>query len=51
MCDIEEHCTPAFMKFGNYLNHVLVDEYHYQVEKLSFKDTTMKMYHAKLEKV
>ena len=42
-------CNAAFITFGNYINHVLINDHSRIAEKLSLKDTTMKMYHSKLE--
>ena len=50
-CDVEQGCTAEFVKFGNYINHILIGKHRFTVEKLSLKDTAMKMYHSKLEEV
>ncbi|CAF3087470.1 unnamed protein product [Rotaria sp. Silwood2] len=50
-CDVEQGCTAEFVKFGNYINHILIGKHRCTVEKLSLKDTAMKMYHSKLEEV
>ena len=50
-CDVAEGCTAEFMKFGNYLNHIIIGNHRLTVEKSSMKDTAMKIYHSKLEKV
>jgi hypothetical protein len=50
-CDVEQGCTAEFVKFGNYINHILIGKHRRIVEKFSLKDTAMKMYHSKLEQV
>ncbi|CAF1308364.1 unnamed protein product [Rotaria sordida] len=50
-CDVEQGCTAEFVKFGNYINHILIGKHRCTVEKLLLKDTAMKMYHSKLEEV
>ena len=50
-CDVEEGCTAGFMKFGNYINHILIGKHRRIFEKFSLKDTAMKMYCSKLEQV
>ncbi|CAF4715043.1 unnamed protein product, partial [Rotaria sp. Silwood2] len=50
-CDIEPGCVAEFVKFGNYMNHIIIGKHRCVVEKLSMKDTAMKMYHSKLEEV
>ncbi|CAF4855500.1 unnamed protein product, partial [Rotaria sp. Silwood2] len=50
-CDVEPGCVAEFVKFGNYINHILIGKHRCTVEKLSLKDTAMKMYHSKLEEV
>ena len=46
---MEQGCTAEFVKFGNYINHILIGKHRCTIEKLSLKDTAMKMYHSKLE--
>jgi hypothetical protein len=50
-CDVEPGCVAEFVKFGNYMNHIMIGKHRCVVEKLSMKDTAMKMYHSKLEEV
>ncbi|CAF3693675.1 unnamed protein product [Rotaria sp. Silwood1] len=50
-CDVEEGCNAEFIKFGNYINHILIGKHCHVEEKFSLKDTAMKMYHSKLEEV
>ena len=49
-CDVEG-CNAAFIKFGNYINHIVTNDHPSIAETLSLKDIAMKMYHSKLEKV
>ena len=49
-CDVEG-CNAAFIKFGNYINHIVTNDHPSIAEKLSLKDAAMRMYHSKLEKV
>ncbi|CAF1548365.1 unnamed protein product [Adineta ricciae] len=48
-CDVEPGCISEFMTFGRYMNHIVIGSHKRKTEKLSFKDTAMKMYHTKLE--
>ena len=50
-CNVEHCCTAVFVKFGNLINHILVGKHRRVIEKLSLKDTAMKMYHSKLEEI
>ena len=50
-CNVEQGCTAVLVKFGNLINHVLVGKHRRVIEKLSLKDTAMKMYHSKLEEI
>ena len=50
-CDVEQDSAAEFVKFGNYINHILIGKHQCTVEKFSLKDTAMKMYHSKLEDV
>ena len=49
-CDVEG-CNAAFIKFGNCINHVLINDHPRIAEKFSLKDIAMKMYHLKLEEI
>ena len=46
-----EGCNATFIKFGNYINHIVTNDRLFIAKKLSLKDRAMKMYHSKLEKV
>ena len=50
-CDVEEGCTAEFIKFGHYMNHIILGKHRRAVEKFSMTDTAMKMYHSKLEEI
>jgi hypothetical protein len=50
-CDVEHGCTAEFVRFGNYINHILIGKHSRVIEKHSLKDTAMKMYNSKLEEV
>ena len=49
-CDVDG-CNAAFIKSGNYINHIVTNDRPSIAEKLSLEDTAMKTYHSKLEKV
>ena len=49
-CDVKG-CNAVFIKFGNYINHIVTNDHPSIAEQLSLKDTAMRMYHSKLEKV
>ncbi|CAF4331986.1 unnamed protein product, partial [Didymodactylos carnosus] len=48
---IEEGCVQKFLKYGNFVRHLLVEKHHRVIEKYSLADTAMKTYQSKLEKV
>ncbi|CAF2082378.1 unnamed protein product [Rotaria magnacalcarata] len=50
-CDVEVGCTAEFIKFGNYINHILIGNHNRTVEKFSLKDSVMKIYHTKLDEI
>ena len=50
-CDVEPGCVAEFVKFGNYLNHIIIGNHRCVAEKVSMQDTAMKMYHSALVEV
>ncbi|CAF1529508.1 unnamed protein product, partial [Didymodactylos carnosus] len=48
---IEEGCVQKFLKYGNFVRHLLAEKHHRVIEKYSLADTAIKTYQSKLEKV
>ncbi|CAF4621472.1 unnamed protein product, partial [Didymodactylos carnosus] len=47
----QEGCTQAFIRYQNFINHLLIGKHSIKEEKLNLTDAAMKTYHSKLETV